>query len=132
MKLQKLVYFAQGFYGALNSGATLFPEEFEAWKYGPVIPSLYHMFKIYFAGPIPESHPFQAVMDLTETEREVVQWVFENLGGFSAVRLSDISHQPGSPWDKVYSGTLAERFIPVATMTEYFKKFVKEKDTVPA
>jgi len=132
MKLQKLVYFAQGFYAALNDGTALFEDNFEAWKYGPVIPELYHMFKVYFAGPIPESHPFQTKSDLTDDQSKVVRWVFENLGGLSAMRLSDISHKPGSPWDKVYSGALAERFIPIGTMTEYFQQFVKAKNAALA
>src|SRR5689334_3355834 len=44
MKLQKLVYFAHGYYpGAYKN--PLIDECFEAWPYGPVVPSLYHEFK---------------------------------------------------------------------------------------
>ena len=41
LKLQKLVYYAQGFYLALHDEA-LFPEDIEAWTHGPVVPVLYH------------------------------------------------------------------------------------------
>ena len=42
--LNKLVYITKGFaLATLDDG--LFEEEVEAWKYGPVISSLYHEFK---------------------------------------------------------------------------------------
>jgi uncharacterized phage-associated protein len=46
MKLQKLVYFAHGWCLAL-SDEPLIDEKIEAWKYGPVVTSLYHEFKRY-------------------------------------------------------------------------------------
>ena len=58
MKLQKLVYFADGLHLAFGQGP-LVREPFEAWKYGPVVPDLYHKFKNYFAGPVPANHAFR-------------------------------------------------------------------------
>ena len=51
MKLQKLVYYAQGFYLALY-GKPLFPERIEAWDQGPVIPELYRRFEKFGAKAI--------------------------------------------------------------------------------
>jgi uncharacterized phage-associated protein len=42
LKLQKLVYYAQGFNLALFDGNPLFDEEIQAWTHGPVVPALYH------------------------------------------------------------------------------------------
>jgi uncharacterized phage-associated protein len=47
MKLQKLVYFAHGWFLALNPGQPLISERVEAWKYGPVIRALYSQFRDY-------------------------------------------------------------------------------------
>ena len=44
LKIVKLVYIAQGWALALLNKA-IFAEEVEAWRYGPVIPSVYHSFK---------------------------------------------------------------------------------------
>src|SRR5262245_10857739 len=44
MKLQKLCYYAQGLFLA-EQGNPLFPEDFQAWNYGPVCPSLYQRFR---------------------------------------------------------------------------------------
>ncbi len=43
-KLQKLCYYAQAWYLALNN-EPLFNERFEAWIHGPVCPDLYHNYK---------------------------------------------------------------------------------------
>jgi uncharacterized phage-associated protein len=47
MKLQKLLYFTQGFYMKNNSKQKLFTEHFEAWVNGPVIPIVYGEYKYY-------------------------------------------------------------------------------------
>lgn len=44
LKLQKILYFAQSAFLSLERGA-LFNEKIEAWKYGPVIPDIYKVFK---------------------------------------------------------------------------------------
>jgi uncharacterized phage-associated protein len=120
MKLQKLVYFAQGFYAAFYQGQPLFQEDIEAWKYGPVIPELYHKFKIYLAGAIPSTHPYQDNTPLTPNERAIVDWVYKNLGQHSAIKLSDFSHTQGSPWDLVFNGATTDREITVPSMLPYF------------
>ena len=44
LKLQKLLYYAQGFHLALYD-QPLFPEAIEAWTHGPVVPDLYRHYK---------------------------------------------------------------------------------------
>jgi uncharacterized phage-associated protein len=44
LKLQKLLYYAQAWFLATHS-RELFPEDFQAWVHGPVLPSQYHRFK---------------------------------------------------------------------------------------
>lgn len=46
LKLQKLLYYAQGFHLAVY-GEPLFEEEIQAWAHGPVIPSVYNRLKRY-------------------------------------------------------------------------------------
>ena len=45
LKVQKLVYYAQGFYLALN-GKPLFNNDIKAWAHGPVVPELYQEYNI--------------------------------------------------------------------------------------
>src|SRR4051794_9267350 len=51
MKLQKLLYYACGWYAGYT-GQPLIDEAIEAWDYGPVIPSIYHEFKRFGSGSI--------------------------------------------------------------------------------
>lgn len=44
LKLQKLLYYAQGYYLALYNEA-LFDEEIRAWEHGPVVKEVYDHFK---------------------------------------------------------------------------------------
>ena len=53
MQLNKLTYVAHGFYLAINK-RPLIDEPVQAWKYGPVVPSLYRRLKPYGGDPIPE------------------------------------------------------------------------------
>ena len=54
--LVKRVYIAHGFSLAMLDKPLIDPrfDPVEAWKYGPVIPSVYHSFKQYKASPITE------------------------------------------------------------------------------
>lgn len=54
MKLQKLLYYAQGWHLALK-GDALFDERIEAWPHGPVVPPVYGTFKHYRWNPITET-----------------------------------------------------------------------------
>ncbi|MCB0375635.1 MAG: DUF4065 domain-containing protein, partial [Sinomicrobium sp.] len=51
MKLVKLVYIAHGWHLGITDNA-LIDENPEAWKYGPVIPRIYHEFKKFGKNPI--------------------------------------------------------------------------------
>src|SRR5947209_5672014 len=51
LKLQKLIYFANGWHLALRNDP-LVNERFEAWQYGPVLRDLYLEFKLYGSKPI--------------------------------------------------------------------------------
>ena len=81
LKLQKLLYYAQGFNLAIN-GEPLFMEPIEAWTHGPVVKALYHEYKDYGAQNInrPEK------IDLDEYDEEakaLLDEVWEVYGQYS-------------------------------------------------
>lgn len=51
LKLNKLVYYAQAWHLALF-GTSLFQEDIEAWKHGPVLPVIYDAYKHFRWTPI--------------------------------------------------------------------------------
>lgn len=120
LKLQKLVYFAQGFVLAIT-GKTLFNEDLLAWQHGPVVRSLYDTYKTYGAGSIdiPNTFNFPHLNSNNEL-LEILDDVYDVYGQFSAWKLRDLSHLPGSPWDKVAINDI----LNLSDMYNYFKKLL--------
>lgn len=54
LKLQKLLYYAQGSYLALTN-EPLFNENILAWKHGPVVNEVYQVYKKYGSDGIPDN-----------------------------------------------------------------------------
>src|SRR5438309_2092560 len=57
LKLQKLLYYVQGFHLAMN-GAPLFNEDIRAWDHGPVVPQVYRKYREYGAAALPTPENF--------------------------------------------------------------------------
>jgi uncharacterized phage-associated protein len=141
MKLQKLVYFAHGWYMALT-GKPLLDEQVQAWSYGPVIHSLYSAFADYGSNPITgrattvdhvEGLKFKVrAPRIDENQQEdnqltkrLLRRVWDLYGGYSAVQLTNLTHAAGTPWDRVnkqYNGNLPKfTTIPEDWIREYFQ-----------
>lgn len=122
LKLQKLVYLALGWYAALT-GKRLFDDPVEAWRWGPVIPSIWHRFKENGSSPIPSGDVDSQPLANDYAER-VVDRVYSKYGGLRAWQLSDMTHEPETPWSE--SWAKSERGIPWATILNHFK-ILREK-----
>jgi uncharacterized phage-associated protein len=95
LKIQKLVYYAQGFYLALY-GKPLFDDNIEAWIHGPVVPELYYQYKKFGSCAI----PIIENMDLEKYPKEVIDLldeIYNVYGQFSAWKLRELTHSE-SPW----------------------------------
>lgn len=106
MKLTKLVYIAHGWNLAFY-GKPLLRHGVQAWKYGPVVPEIYKLARLYGAGNIAEylKHEFwdeTFVPDLDDRTLNLLQQVWDAYGQYTAVQLSAITHQQGSPWFKAW------------------------------
>ncbi|MGX1738558.1 Panacea domain-containing protein [Corynebacterium flavescens] len=94
MKLQKLLYFGQGWSLALLN-RPLVDTVFQAWKWGPVSPDLYR------------HHARKRVMGTVEggsakrvdgNNKIILDAVVKNYGALSGMQLGDLTHLPGTPW----------------------------------
>ena len=122
LKLQKLVYYAQGFHLALNS-SPLFSEEIAAWAHGPVVPELYRSFKQHRAEPIPPPEGGINGDDYPQDVRELLDEVYSVYGQFSASKLRNMTHEE-APWRDAQSASPFST-IPHAAMEKYFATQVK-------
>ncbi|MFH0702159.1 MAG: type II toxin-antitoxin system antitoxin SocA domain-containing protein [bacterium] len=96
MKLQKLLYYAQGWYLALTGGESLFEEDFKRWNFGPVCPEVYNKFKKYKAGPIDCIYKGEPVVDDQDIKR-FLEKIWDMYGKYTGGQLSILSHNE-SPW----------------------------------
>jgi len=121
LKLQKLVYYAQGFSLAIR-GKPLFQESIEAWTHGPVVPSLYREFKEYGSAAV--EPPSDFTFDSFDPEiQELLDEVYSVYGQYSASGLRTLTHSE-PPWKDAPGGQV----IPLATMRDYFKTLVNVED----
>jgi uncharacterized phage-associated protein len=132
MKLQKLIYYAHGWFLALYD-RPLINEFVEAWEYGPVIPSLYHDFKHYGNSPISEKALLFEGEPLPENNPRVVKFlnrIWELYSGFTGMQLSNMTHAAGTPWEMTVAESQEENYglkmknekIPNKLISDYFKQ----------
>jgi len=128
MKMQKLLYFLHGWHLAIT-GHPVIEEKFSAWPYGPVEENLYHMLKNYRGTPITAylkdgpGEPSFVVANTAEMFYKILDMVWRKYSDFSALQLSAMTHEQGTPWDMVYNhGT--SPYIPNDMIQDYFKKVI--------
>lgn len=148
MQLQKLVYFAYGWYMAIT-GERLLDERVEAWQWGPVIPSLYSEFRRYGSEPItaPAGEAYvengQIVIRPHRLNsgdpardilaRQIIARVWQVYGRYSASQLSSMTHAENSPWSQVYDKDVRNTDIPDNVIKEYFERLAaSQHDRQPA
>lgn len=106
MYIQKLVNAAHGWNLAIN-GTPLVDEAPEAWDNGPVFRSVWNHIRDYgyrgdackLTDPI-TGEPVSA--RLSHDEQAVIDHVWRKYGSLSANKLSDMTHEPGTPWYSAY------------------------------
>ena len=113
MKLQKLLYYQQGFHLAYF-GDTLFDENIEAWMYGPVVPTVYDLYKDFGSKGLEFDGD---VITLREEEESLFDEVMKVYGKFSAVGLMDLTHKE-TPWTTTHTGL--GNIISTEKLRDYF------------
>ncbi len=113
LKLQKLVYYAQGFHLAWH-GAPLFPEPIEAWAHGPVVRPLYFKYQEFGANAIPTPEGFDPA-SIDEKTQGLLEEVYQVYGQYSAWGLRNLTHEE-APW----KDTPRNEAIPIEAMRRYF------------
>lgn len=93
-KLQKMCYYAQAWYCALYDGSPLFENEIQAWVHGPVVASLYQVYKSYRWLDIPQQ---EEAPDLCEKVVAVLEAVWEAYGHLTGDQLETLTHSE-YPW----------------------------------
>lgn len=133
MKLQKLVFFADGWQVGFNGVPLIAGERPQVWRYGPVFRSLYNALTGYGNAPIQAPvvvNPFTRAVPIieqndTDNDSRLIDWIWNKYGRYSAMDLSRETHAIGTPWH-----TMAQRYnfavpfnleIPNEVLQPYFR-----------
>ena len=112
LKLQKLLYIAYGVHKALYD-ASLFNDKIQAWRLGPVIPSVYREFKDHGKNPITtrayflnDDYSGEATLarydEFSEEVNKSLSIACAAYGRETAWNLVDTLHKENSAWAKAY------------------------------
>jgi uncharacterized phage-associated protein len=94
----------------------------QAWKYGPVIESLYRAFKKYEDASIPESGEIpDTTLEDNESLRRFLDRVWAVYSGYSGLQLSTLTHRRGTPWEQVYTPLSFRKIIPDDKIEQHYK-----------
>lgn len=117
LKLQKLLYFAQAVHLGVY-GCELFDEEIEAWKFGPVIPSIYKKYKVNKNEAIPLEEVNE---DIDDDTKQFLESIWRMFSKYSAYELVSITHDH-QPWKQIfYNGNADDNIIPKDIMRNYYR-----------
>ena len=137
LQLNKLCYLVNGF-TLQERDDPAFYNKVEAWKYGPVIPAVYQMYKVYENNPITQLDMCRTSIDNhTEVSKRwedlirvigkniasIASGVLEVYGKYSGNELVDMTHRSNTPWKKAYKAG-RNNVIP----TKDIKKFYRDLD----
>jgi uncharacterized phage-associated protein len=99
MKMVKMVYIAHGWVLCFTEKPLLF-ERVQAWKYGPVVPNVYHEFKRFGDSAIPFGIA-GFLPELSASDPRVLSaldGVWNGYKGFTGIQLSTMTHRLDTPW----------------------------------
>lgn len=138
MQLLKLVYIAHGWHLGLY-GTPLIGESAQAWKYGPVIPSVYHDFKHYGKGNIDRQKSIFVdekliVPSVTDDRaRDFLSSVWNAYKHLDGWQLSAITHEQGTPWSITWEECGGDHFAghPIAEslIAEHYRGLAEQRQT---
>jgi uncharacterized phage-associated protein len=124
LKLQKLLYYAQGHHLA-RTGTPLFHETIEAWSHGPVVPQVYRAFKEFESADIRLPGPDAFQWDQVDTETaDFLILVWNTYGEFAAWRLRNMTHDE-APWKANFKPDEWNLEIPQKDLLDYFRQVSK-------
>jgi len=128
MRLNKLLYFAQ-VWNLFETGTPLFADEIQAWKFGPVVPSVYDHFKVPMCGNdffISSGYEDYDPTRFTSEEITLLTDVDTYYKDFSSSKLVDMTHVEDGPWAQVFSERKRHSVIENNAIIEYYKARVEK------
>lgn len=119
LKLQKLLYYAQGHYLA-DYDEPLFGDQIKAWVHGPVVPGVWREYRQFGASNINVDvigDDFN--WDDYEEVNSFLVSIYNTYGQYAGWTLRNMTHRE-APWRDSFDGRDSSNTIPLADMKNYF------------
>lgn len=117
MKMQKLLYYAFAWY-AVEKKEPLFEEKIMAWKYGPVVVSVYKAYEKFGADIIKEAANGNPNA-LDKFTKSLINDVFSVYGNKTAIELMSLTHSE-APWRDTFNPANQNTPIPFEAVIQYY------------
>lgn len=117
LKLQKILYFVQAEF-LVTKDDVCFDDRIEAWDFGPVVPVVYHEYKVFGSNNIITR--IRKNIFIESSDREMINEIVNECDRFSATDLVEITHKQ-TPWINAY-----EKFRNNEISIESIKEFFRE------
>lgn len=130
LKLQKLLYYAQGIAVALTD-SPLFDEPIYAWKHGPVVESVHQEYKQFGKENIEVELTQQDEAEINQMDNltnEILHLTYDNFAIYTVWQLRNMTHEKGSPWYNTVRNSGLNSEIPLDSIKEYFLRNVVDND----
>ncbi|MDA8002988.1 MAG: DUF4065 domain-containing protein [Alphaproteobacteria bacterium] len=134
LQIGKLVYISHGYTLALEN-RRLVRDRIEAWKYGPVVPAIYHALKhnggsrvsrLQYCNTGVDSESMRERVDffkrvIDQKDRDIIKRVLVCYGHLTGRDLSRITHAKGTPWSECYRPDQLHIRIPDPLIKKHYE-----------
>ena len=124
LEINKVLYLAHMItLGRTNGVSGLVTEHFQAWDYGPVLPSVYHRAKAFGSGAV--QNIFRGLPEAPDgVEKSAIAEVVKSVEGMTPGHLVAITHWPEGAWAKHYQPHERGITIPNSDILEEYRRRV--------
>lgn len=122
LELQKILYLSHMIWLGRHEGKIpLIKEYFEAWDYGPVVPTLYHAAKVFGSSPV--RNVFHGARDELSAEHKAgLDEAIRGTEGLRPGQLVAITHWEKGAWAKNYRPGASRSLIANQDIYEEYKE----------
>ena len=141
LHILKMAYMSHGYIWALTD-QPLISDKVEAWKYGPVFPTVYEAFSHYNDNPVTTLHYCGTSLSskdqikqrieylgktFSDKESEIIQNIVQVYKDWTGGELIALMHRKGTPWDKHYIKDYTGIVIPNEDTRNYYTELVNAR-----
>ena len=118
LRLQKILYFVQAEF-LVSKKEPCFEEELYAWNFGPVVPCVYHEYKVYGGASIPPPDN-EVFYHISSDDRQLINEIVDQCNRYSTSFLVQLTHNQ-EPWKKAFNYSV-DHVISKSSIRNFFNE----------